>query len=143
MKLIDVYEEYKEKYKDYIIIINSGIFYNVYNLDTNILYTLLKYKIKKSSTYYVVGFPINNLGKVLETLKQNNINYIVLDKDSNNRFYISDKYKDKNNSYSKYEIDIERMNYIDNRIKRIQEILESKKFENNIETILFQIEKLL
>ena len=104
MKLIDVHNKYKVKYQDYIIIISSGVFYNTYNQDTNILYSLLNYNIKKSSNYYKVGFPMNKLVKVLEILKQNNINYIVLDKDNNNNFYISDQYKSINNLYSKLTI---------------------------------------
>ena len=53
MKLIDVYNDYKEKYKDYVIMINSGMFYHVYNCDISVLYSLFHYKIKKISNNYI------------------------------------------------------------------------------------------
>ena len=47
MKLIDIYNEYKINYREYVIFIESGVFYNVYNNDISVLYSLFKYKIKK------------------------------------------------------------------------------------------------
>ena len=68
--MIDVYNDYKKDYKDYVIIINSGIFSYIYNIDIGIIYSLFKYKIKRKSNYYLIGFPNNNLVKVLEVLKK-------------------------------------------------------------------------
>jgi len=66
MKLIDVYNNYKNDYKEYVLIIENGIFYNIFNEDTSIIYSLLNYKIKKSSNNYIIGFPQNNLNKVID-----------------------------------------------------------------------------
>jgi DNA mismatch repair ATPase MutS len=33
MKVIDAYKQYKEKYREYVVLIRTGIFYEVYNSD--------------------------------------------------------------------------------------------------------------
>ena len=143
MKLIDVYNDYKKNYKEYVIIINSGIFSYIYNIDIGIIYSLFKYKIKRKSDYYLIGFPNNNLVKVLEILKNNNINYLVFDKDSNDKYYITDKFKDKNNNYNKFLIDMSRIDYLNKRINNISDKLNERLFDKEIEDLLFKIEKLL
>ena len=143
MKLIDIYNDYKKNYKDYVIIINSGIFYCVYNIDIGIMYSLFKYKIKRKANYYLIGFPNNKLVKVLEVLKSNHINYLLLDKDSNDKYIITDKYKDKNNNYNKFLIDMSRIDYLNKRINNISDKLNERLFDKEIEDLLFKIEKLL
>ena len=143
MKLIDIYNDYKKNYKDYVIIINSGIFYCVYNIDIGIMYSLFKYKIKRKANYYIIGFPNNKLVKVLEVLKSNHINYLLLDKDSNDKYIITDKYKDKNNNYNKFLIDMSRIDYLNKRINNISDKLNERLFDKEIEDLLFKIEKLL
>ena len=46
MKLIDVYRQYKEKYENYVVVIKSGNFYDIYDDDTKIISYFLNYKIK-------------------------------------------------------------------------------------------------
>ena len=70
MKLIDIYNNYKKDYKEYVLIIENGIFYNIFNEDTSIIYSLLKYKIKNSSNNYIIEFPQNNLNKVIDILQK-------------------------------------------------------------------------
>ena len=143
MKLIDIYNDYKKNYKDYVLIINSGIFSYIYNRDIGIMYSLFKYKIKRKANYYIIGFPNNKLVKVLEVLKSNNINYLLLDKDSNDKYYITDKYKDKNNNYNNFLIDMSRIDYLNKRINNISDKLNERLFDKEIEDLLFKIEKLL
>lgn len=104
MKLIDTYYNYKLKYKEYVVLLKSGIFYECFNDDIGIIYSLFHYKIKNNGNNYVVGFPNNYLSKICNVLENNNINYIIVDKDN-----IIDKYKSKNNNYSKYYIDLNRL----------------------------------
>ena len=47
MKLIDTYYNYKLKYKEYVVLLKSGIFYECFNDDIGIIYSLFHYKIKK------------------------------------------------------------------------------------------------
>lgn len=57
MKLIDTYNNYKIKYKEYVVLLKSGIFYECFNDDIGIMYSLFSYKIKNNGSNYVVGFP--------------------------------------------------------------------------------------
>lgn len=77
MKLIDTYNKYKKIYKDYVVLIKSGIFYEVFNDDVGIMYSFFHYKIKYNGNNYVVGFPCSNIEYVCSVLKNNNISYIV------------------------------------------------------------------
>lgn len=138
MKLIDTYYNYKLKYKEYIVLLKSGIFYECFNDDIGIIYSLFHYKIKNNGSNYVVGFPNNSLSKICNILENNNINYIIVDKDN-----IIDKYKSKNNNYSKYYIDLNRLQYITYKIEDIYNKLNNKILDNNIEKILLSIGDLL
>lgn len=138
MKLIDTYYNYKLKYKEYVVLLKSGIFYECFNDDIGIIYSLFHYKIKNNGSNYVVGFPNNSLSKICNILENNNINYIIVDKDN-----IIDKYKSKNNNYSKYYIDLNRLQYITYKIEDIYNKLNNKTLDNNIEKILLNIGDLL
>lgn len=138
MKLIDTYYNYKLKYKEYVVLLKSGIFYECFNDDIGIIYSLFHYKIKNNGSNYVVGFPSNSLSKICNVLENNNINYIIVDKDN-----IIDKYKSKNNNYSKYYIDLNRLQYITYKIEDIYNKLNNKILDNNIEKILLSIGDLL
>ena len=138
MKLIDTYYNYKLKYKEYVVLLKSGIFYECFNDDIGIIYSLFHYKIKNNGSNYVVGFPNNSLSKICNILENNNINYIIVDKDN-----IIDKYKSKNNNYSKYYIDLNRLQYITYKIEDIYNKLNNKILDNNIEKILLNIGNLL
>ena len=142
MKLIDLYDSYKAKYKEYVILIKSGIFYEVYNEDVSIMYSLFNYKIKSIGNNYNIGFPEKNLYKVLDKLNQYKVNYIVVDK-INDEFSIVDKDKFSNNNYNKYQIDINRMNYLTYRIDNIYRNLINKINDTNIDNILQEVERLL
>lgn len=61
MKIIDAYNIYKEKYREYVVLIKSGIFYSVYNDDVSIIYSLFYYKIKNVGNNFNIGFPISNI----------------------------------------------------------------------------------
>ncbi len=138
MKLIDTYYNYKLKYKEYVVLLKSGIFYECFNDDIGIIYSLFHYKIKNNGSNYVVGFPNNSLSKICNILENNDINYIIVDKDN-----IIDKYKSKNNNYSKYYIDLNRLQYITYKIEDIYNKLNNKILDNNIEKILLSIGDLL
>ena len=56
MKLIDVYDKYKSEYKEYVIMIESGVFYNIYNKDCGVFSIIFNYKIKKNGTSFLIGF---------------------------------------------------------------------------------------
>ena len=128
------YEYYKIKYKEYIILIKSGNFYVALQQDAIVLNDIFKYKLNISNNIIKVGFPINTLNKILKTLDNININYIVLDK---NILHIN---KSKTNMYNKY-INNNISNYI-LRIKNINNIL-NQNIYNNIDNVLDNIENII
>lgn len=75
MKLKEKYDYLKRNYNEYLIILKSGSFYVTFDDDSYILNYLFKYKMKDNK----VGFPSSNLNKILEILKNNQLNVIVDD----------------------------------------------------------------
>ena len=128
------YEYYKIKYKEYIILMKSGNFYVALQQDAIVLNDIFKYKLNISNNIIKVGFPVNSLNKILKTLDNININYVVLD---NNILYIN---KSKTNMYNKY-INNNISNYI-LRIKNINNIL-NQNIYNNIDSVLDNIENII
>ena len=78
--------------KEYVVIRKSGGFYNVFDDDAIIISYLTGYKITDGRC----GFPLNCLGKIINLLDNNKINYIVKENMEDKE---KKKYK-KNNKYS-------------------------------------------
>ena len=94
--MLEKYYKYKIDYKNYLILIKCGNFYECINKDALIINKLFKYKVVRLSNNLKAGFPINALDKVLIRLDKEKINYII----------IENKIKKKNffnNNYLKYE----------------------------------------
>lgn len=142
MKIIDIYNKYKKEYKEYVIIIESGVFYYVLNDDCGVINKLLDYKIKYLCGNFSIGFPINSINKVTEKLNTKEINYLVLKKSSDG-YIIDEKNKENNNNYGNYLIDLSRLNYLNDRINRIYNKLLDRINDSDIEEKLLQMEKLL
>ena len=138
MKLIDAYDNYKIKYKEYVVLLKSGIFYECFNDDISIMYSLFSYKIKNNGSNYVVCFPSSSLTKVLNTLEKNKINYIIIEDNS-----VVDKYKTNKNRYLEYIVDINKLMYISMKIELIYKKLQENILNNSIEKILIEIENLI
>ena len=142
MKIIDIYNKYKKEYNEYVIIIESGVFYYVLNDDCGVINKLLDYKIKYLCGNFSIGFPSNSINKVTEKLNTKEINYLVLKKSSDG-YIIDEKNKENNNNYGNYLIDLSRLNYLNDRINRIYNKLLDRINDNDIEEKLLQMEKLL
>lgn len=139
MKLREVYLVNKEKYFDYVVLIESGIFIEIYGDETSIINTLLGYKITSSSNMLKLGFPKKGIDKVLLVLRSKHINYLVLDKEGK----IIDKKKYKDNKYMDYISNKDSLVRRENRINIICNRLKSIIDSNNIDNILSSIEELL
>lgn len=135
--MIENYIDLKLTYKNYLIILKTGVFYISINEDAFILNKLFNYKIKEFNNYKRVGFPINSLNKILKRLDKLNINYIVYDDK------IITKVNFTNNSYNKYKTDINTYNNYLRRIKNINSILVDRINSNNLKDILGKIENIL
>ena len=103
MTITEYSKNVKEQYSTHIILIKYGKFYRAFDYDAFIINYFFNYKI---SSRYTIGFPKENLNKVLMYLKKscissiviNNINdYIIYDSISNNYRYYLNKALDKVN----------------------------------------------
>lgn len=139
MKLYDVYLKRQEKYQDYVLLIESGIFYETYNEDATILHKLLDYKILSNNLNIRLGFPQKIINKVLLVLESKHINYLILDKENN----IINRKKYKDNNYSNYVKNISNYTDTNYRIEKICNKLKSKIEDKNLDEILSKIEALL
>lgn len=134
MKVKEIYFSLKNKYKDYVIIIKIGSFYNVISKDAYILSSIFNYKINTFSNTVKVGFPLTSLNKVLNTLDKIKINYLVYE----NNIVIRQKFKRNNyQEFSQNNLTVkERIDAINlklNEIAQTPEILKIlEKVENEI-----------
>lgn len=105
MRLIDIRNELKIKYKDVVIFMKYGNFYRVFDDNCYIIGGLLGYRISDNKT----GFPISEYDKVKEVLDRNNISYIFYNisesiKELNSYDLVLNYYK--NNFYKRDLLDI-------------------------------------
>ena len=113
--------------KESIELKSQGIFYNVYDKDAYVLYSITDYKITNGR----LGFPKEKIDKVKKILDDKNINYRI---DGIDKTF-------KNNNYNKYlkigtktyNSEIERTNLLKN-IKKLpyDKVLEISKYVNYI-----------
>lgn len=131
------YMMYKQTYKDFVILIQSGSFYVTFGDDALVLNNLFHYKIKTLGNNIKSGFPINILNKITTFLNKCDINYIVI----NNNDDIAYKRNEKANKYKDYinngyELSI-------NRINKINDVLKNNLSKKNINEILTKIEDII
>lgn len=119
MSTIYMIKNIKELLPEYVVLVKIGTFYEVYNNDSYIISYLFNYKIKTLiDGDKNCGFPTGALNKVLSTLENKSINYIVVDKKHNYEEETKMNFKRKN----KYnELLTKSKEYID-RITRINKI---------------------
>ena len=80
--------------KEHVKIRRQGKFYTAYEKDAYVLHATSGYKISKGR----VGFPVNVLGKVQNTLEDKKISYVIIEKDEE----VEKKDYKKANQYQKY-----------------------------------------
>lgn len=131
-----IYQDNKQLYNEYIILIKNGNFYLCFNKDAIVMNEIFKYQIKDSKNYIKIGFPIIALSKVIDKLDKLSVNYLVIE---NNE--IIDKKKNQTNNYIKYE----KNQYIilNNRINNIYNILKNNISNKNVENIIKEIENII
>lgn len=74
MKTVEKYIKFKEKYKDYVVMIKSGNFYYSFEDDAFILKHYFNYQIRDNK----VGFPLNAKAKVKSVLNRHDVNLIEI-----------------------------------------------------------------
>ena len=136
--MIEKYYKYKIDYREYVIFIKSGIFYECIANDALIINSLFNYKIKAIGNTIKVGFPIKNIDSVIDKLKDNNINYIIVDDDK-----ISKKYETDKNNYSEYKMDMDSILYNLLRVEKVVKYLEENIMNYDLAKKLDKIEKII
>ena len=116
MKIEDLYNDYKQKYNNYIIIIKEGIFYKSLYEDAKIIWYLFSYKYYNNTC----SFGNNSYSKVIDKLKELDIPFIIINK---NKILLTYKgnievYNSYLNlsiiAYNKYKLEEEIINKIKN-----------------------------
>lgn len=140
MGIANVIASIKEVHREYVLLVKIGSFYYCYGKDTYILSYLLKYKINIiEKNIYSCSFPKVAYSKVIATLEDKKINYLIVDKKDN--YNVEEKSNNKNlNRYK--EIYNKAKDELVNRF-RIEKIY--KYLLNNIEdkNIISEMEKLI
>ena len=134
--MLEKYYKYKINYKDYIVIIKCGSFYETLGNDALIINKLFGYKVKKLSNTFKAGFPCSNIDKITNMLDNKKINYIVVDENSSRKRTI------KNNKYIEYIFDLNKLELNSIRIDRIYTYLKDMVLSDDISSLLDKIEAL-
>ena len=133
--MLEKYYKYKLDYRNYIILIKCGSFYEVLDKDAFIMNKIMGYKLKKLSNTFKAGFPINSLNKVLNKLNESSINYILVEDK------ITLKKEFKNNNYLNYHFESNTIMYNKIRIEKIVKYLNDNIL--SVSDKLDQIEKVI
>lgn len=133
--MLETYYKYRMEYKDFLLFIKMGNFYEVFDKDGLILNKLFGYKIKKVKDTIKVGFPLSRLDYILKLI--GNINYVVIDNT------LIEKKEFNNNKYKDYNFDINSIILNSIKIDRIYEELSSRLLDNNIENIITNIDLII
>lgn len=135
--MLETYYKNKIKYKEFIVMIKFGNFYEMFDKDAVIASNILNYKLSKISDTVKCGFPISSLDKVLNLLKDKQINYVVIE--NNN---VTNEQNFENNIYNSFDFDINNIKYNFLRINKITKYLNDNAY-NNISNLLERIEELI
>jgi len=73
MKLREKFNYLKKEYSDSVVLIKSGNFYITYENDALIMNNIFNYQNINNK----VGFPIRSVDKVMNSLNDKNINYVI------------------------------------------------------------------
>ena len=133
--MLEMYYKYRLEYKDFLIFVKIGNFYEVFDKDSLILNKLFGYKIKRIKDNIKVGFPISRIGYITRLI--DNINYVVI----NNDKIIKKEFN--SNRYNEYSFDISNIILNGIKIDKIYNMLNDKITDNNFNNIITSIELII
>lgn len=136
--MLEKYYTYKVKYKEYIIMMKYGNFYEILGNDALIMNKLLNYKISKLSNTFKVVFPTSSLENIINKLNNYSINCIVIDKEK-----IENKKEFEFNNYNNYQFDENIINYNLIVISGITKYLTDNILKENISSKLETIKEII
>ena len=139
-----VIENTKSTYQDYICLFKIGVFYCAYDKDAYVMSYLFNYKMRDKGEEKEVGFPVNSIDKIRERLKQEKINYIIVE--TKPECKIIEK-EDLHNANKYNAIYVKARNHINLKVrldalnKALVDMLETK--EKNFKEVLGIIEEII
>ena len=133
--MLETYYKYRQEYKDTILFIKVGSFYETFDKDALILNKLFGYKVKRIKDKIKAGFPISRLDYVLRLI--GNINYTIID----NKEIKEKRFKD--NEYNTYDFNINSIILKGIRADKIYDTLNNRLLDNNIDNIITKIELII
>ena len=141
-KFENTVEIFKQIHPDSVLLFQFGNFYRAYGRDSLILAYMFSYKLTEIQGIKNCGFPRAGLNKVMTTLEDNCINYIILNKCDKYNEEDKQNFKSKNKYMEIYE---KAKAYLSekNRVDRIYKtMLENIGKEQNKER-LREVEKII
>lgn len=145
MGITNIIRTMKEVHPTKILLVKVGKFFQAYGKDSYIVSFLFNYQLKRvEMNVNMVGFPEVALNKVLKTLEDKNIDYMILDKSANYEVRDEQDFRDKNNyidTYNKAHRYISRKTRVDVIYEYLLNNLEdeeSKEKIRKIEEILYE-----
>lgn len=128
----------KEIHPTDIIFVEIGSFFYAYGKDSYIVSYLFSYQLKKISNVSSCAFPKSSLNKIIATLENKKINYIIVDR--RNNYEVVQKLN--NGSLNKYEEIFEKARVEINYNIRVENITQYL-MENRNTKLLLEMERLI
>lgn len=143
MSVITIIKELKQIHPEYITIIKIGNFYNVYSKDAYIFSYLFKYKLKEMEEgIKSTGFPLSSLKRIIATLENKSINYMIIDR--RNNYEIDDKFEVGNlNKYNEVYNKAKKQYNANERIEKISQYLYENIDSTEVQEILKRLEVIM
>ena len=131
--MLEMYYKYRLEYKDFLLFIKVGSFYELFDNDSLIINSIFYYKLKRIKDTIKTGFPANKIDYVTKLI--GNINYIVIEDGE-----IVYKKEFKDNKYSTYNFDVNSIIVNSIKIERLTKQLNEKLLDDNISKMISDIE---
>lgn len=135
--MLEEYYKNKIDYREFVIMIKYGNFYEIFDKDAIIINKELNYKLSKISDTVKCGFPVSSIDKVLNILENKKINYIVIE----NKTIVKEK-SFEDNKYNTFDLDTNTIKYNLIKINKITKYLQDNAY-GNITELLEGIENLI
>ena len=130
--MLEKYYKYKLDYREYVLLMKFGIFYECIDKDAFILHKIMKYRLKRLGNTYKVGFPIGSIDKVIKYLEYYKINYVVI----NDIIDMVKKFRKNNyNKYLENYDDVDIIGRVNSIIKKLENYQEDPGFISKLEMI--------
>lgn len=145
MGIENVVKVIKEIHPEKLILIKIGNFYNSYGKDLYIISYLFNYQLRDTDKIISCGFPKGALNKILKTIEDREISYIIVNKSNNYEEEDKIDFKKKNmylETYNKAHKYLSKKRKIDNIYNYLLENIDDKNIKekiNKVEKILYEI----